>query len=109
VAFEPHGGRIVSGSDDKTVRVWDAASGACLEVIPGEGDVSAIAAGAVAYPWRAVSRGQETVIERANDGQAVAWFPAALEHIATHPSGRVWAGSVGNHLYLIRLEGAEED
>jgi hypothetical protein len=26
----------------------------------------------------------------------------------THPSGRVWAGSVGNHLYLIRLEGPGE-
>jgi hypothetical protein len=109
VAFDPQGGRIVSRSSDKTVRVWDAASGACFEVIPGTGDVMAIAAGAVAYPWRAVSRGQETVIERASDGQAVAWFPAALETRATHPTGRVWAGSVGNHLYLIRLEGPEEE
>jgi WD40 repeat protein len=109
VAFDPQSGRIVSGSDDKTVRIWDAASGACLEVIPGRGDVSAIAEGATAYPWRALCRGQETLIERASDGQPVAWFPAVLKNIATHPSGRVWAGSVGNHLYLIRLEGLEEE
>ena len=50
----------------------------------------------------------ETVIERASDGQAIAWFPVALEHIATHPSGRVWAGSAGNRLYLIRLDGPEK-
>lgn len=32
VAFSADGRRIVSGSDDNSVRVWDAASGAALEV-----------------------------------------------------------------------------
>ena len=105
VAFDREGRRIVSGSDDDTVRVWDAASGDCLEVIQGFGDVAAIAAPASVFPWRAMSRNLETVIEPASGGEAVAWFPAALEHLTTHPSGRIWAGSVGNHLYLIRLEG----
>jgi hypothetical protein len=62
-----------------------------------------MAAGAVAFPYRAIEL-WETAIERASDGQYVAWFPVALRDIATHPSGRVWAGAVGNHLYLIRLE-----
>ena len=34
-AFSPDGARIVSGSDDNTVRVWDAASGAELLVLRG--------------------------------------------------------------------------
>jgi WD40 repeat protein len=104
VAFDREGRRIVSGSYDGTVRVWDAATGDCLEVIPGFGDVAAIAAPASVFSWRAMSRNLETVIEPASGGEAVAWFPAALGHLATHPSGRIWAGSVGNHLYLIRLE-----
>ena len=105
VSFDWEGRRIVSGSLDNTVRVWDAATGDCLEVIQGSRDVAAIAAPASVFPWRAMSRNLETVIEPASGGEAVACFPAAMYPIATHPSGRIWAGSVGNHLYLIRLEG----
>ena len=105
VAFDREGRRIVSRSWDGTVRLWDAATGDCLEVIQGSGDVAAIAAPASVFPWRAMSRNLETVIEPASGGEAIAWFPTALEHHATHPSGRIWAGSVGKHLYLIRLEG----
>ena len=35
VAFSPGGDRIVSGSGDQTVRVWDARSGAELAVLRG--------------------------------------------------------------------------
>ena len=75
VVFDREGRRIVSGSNDDTVRVWDAASGDCLEVIQGFGDVAAIAAPASVFPWRAMSRNWETVIEPASGGEAVAWFP----------------------------------
>jgi WD40 repeat protein len=35
VAFSPDGTRIVSGSSDKSVRVWDASTGAELKVLNG--------------------------------------------------------------------------
>jgi len=110
VAYSPDGRRIISRAFmDKMVRVWNARSGKCLKVIRGFADVAAIAARSEAFPWRAVDRGLEIVIEPASGGDPIAWFPAALEHITTSPSGRRWAGSVGNHVYLIELEGKPKD
>ena len=44
VAYSPDGHRIVSGSDDQTVRVWDADSGAELACLQGhEGRVKSVA------------------------------------------------------------------
>jgi WD40 repeat protein len=38
VAFSPDGSHIVSGSNDHTVRVWDAVSGAILHTLKGHTD-----------------------------------------------------------------------
>ncbi|KAI1378090.1 NACHT domain-containing protein [Hypoxylon crocopeplum] len=37
VAFSPDGSRLASGSEDCTVKVWDAITGACLETFRGHG------------------------------------------------------------------------
>ena len=69
VAFSPNGDRIVSGSrglgGDDTVRVWDAATGRCLKVIEGHGDVRAIAAGSQRFSFLLMARGLETVVLQA--------------------------------------------
>jgi WD40 repeat protein len=36
--FSPDGLKIVSASDDKTVRVWSAATGACEQTLVGHSD-----------------------------------------------------------------------
>lgn len=71
-------------------------------------DVEAIAAGPSRFPFRALHRGLETVIEDAATAAPVAWFPVPLDHIKTFPNGRAWVGTSANHLYIITREGGED-
>ena len=108
ISFSPDSRRIAcggGGGGGGTVRVWDTETGECLEVICGSGDLDAIAAGPAKFPWRALARDQEAVIENGETGNVIARFPIPLKNITTHPNGRTWAGSSANHLYIIRLKG----
>lgn len=113
VAISADGRRIVSvgirvmtrvGECDRTVQVWNAESGECVEIIEGEGDAQAIAKG---FPLRGISRAIETVIEDTS-GRPIGLFPEKIDVLTTHPSGRLWAGSSVKHLYFIALEGAPD-
>lgn len=104
VAYSRDGRRLASRSREWTVRVWDTGSGAEVKVIAGSGDLDTIVRAAPHFPFRALERGLETVVETA-DGQPVSWFPIALKRIVTHPSGRTWAGCTTNYICLFTLEG----
>ncbi len=85
--------------------MWDATNREILEVEPSSKHVRAIDCSAKEFPLLALARGPQTVIEHAGTGQPIASFPVALEHITVQPGGHTWAGSVGNGVYLLTLEG----
>jgi len=111
VAFTAGGQQIVTLSRPGTLflsekthtsRVWDERSGVCLKTLQGVGSFPALCAG---NRRQAVLFGPEVEI-KTETGQMLGWFPAALESLTAHPSGRIWAGSSGKHLYHFALEGS---
>ena len=38
VAYSPDGTKIISGSGDETVKIWDANTGQCLKTLEGHSD-----------------------------------------------------------------------
>ena len=39
VAISADGTKVISGSDDKTIKIWDAASGDVMQTLSGESDI----------------------------------------------------------------------
>ena len=102
MAFSRDEARLVSSSGDPSTRVWDTASGECLEEIAGETDAAGVAAG---RPRRAVAGRLETAIVETSGGVPIAWLPEALKLLATHWTARQWAGTSEGHAFLVALEG----
>jgi WD40 repeat protein len=103
VAFSADGRRLLSVSaEDGNMRVWDAASAACLEVHRGWKHLN-IPAGSSTLSCRGTRL--DNCILSAEKQQPVAWFAAPLWGITSTPSGRLWAGFAGNYVALFALEG----
>jgi WD40 repeat protein len=103
VAFAPDGMRIYSNSRDKTARVWSLVNGQCLEVLSIGRPTGWPSDERNSGAWKAVVQESETVIESTTDGRCVAWFPDVLRCVTSYSSGRTWAGTCVNHLFLISL------
>jgi len=106
LAFSPNG-RYLNFSSGMGWSIIDAQTGQfASKTLPLVVDTAALAA-YPPIPWGAVRPIEEcdTVVCSALNGDKVAWFPVALERIATHQQGRIFAGAVGSDIYLFSLEG----
>ena len=107
VAFSPDGNRIVSGSDDKTVRMWDADTGQPIgEPLTGHTDgVSSVAFSPDGHRLASGSYDKTVRLWDADTGQPVGQpltgHTASVSSVAFSPDGhRLASGSCDNTVRL---------
>ena len=95
VAFSPDGSKIVSGSSDQTIKVWDAESFALVEERRGDAATIDPRSGEVAE--------HDGATLRLKEGGAF-YAPSPLQCLAVHWP-RIVAGAQSGELYHVEVEG----
>ncbi len=93
VAFSPDGTKIVSGSDDRTIKVWDAVSFNLLEARPGE---------AIAFSKEAEGVVRDGATIRMKDGSGAFYAPSPISCVAVSWP-RIAAGAQSGELYHLEV------
>jgi WD40 repeat protein len=105
VAIAPDGTWLATGSHDKTVRVWDAATGQCRATLTGHTRAVTAAAIAPDGTWLATTSHDKTVRVWDATGaiSAVMRVDSQLTDCGWNSSGRLLAVAGEDSLYLFAL------
>jgi WD40 repeat protein len=90
VSFSPDGQRILSGSDDQSIRVWDAQTGEMLAMpLVGHGFIVAVS----------FSPDGKRIVSGSSDGTVRIWDAEATHFVVRCSTTRA-AGTVTYHIYV---------
>jgi len=107
VCFSPDGTKIVSGSSDKTVLIWDAASGEQLCSLKGhskDNEECTCTHGQYAYQYKA--NPDCPVSGHSDYVRSVAWSPdgTKLASGSNDKTVRIWEAATGKQLWQLRCD-----
>ncbi|TEY28940.1 hypothetical protein BOTCAL_0983g00030 [Botryotinia calthae] len=96
VAFSPDSTKVASGSDDKTIQLWNAATGENLQKLEGHSDLKASSA------FERYSVSNHWITDRSNEVRNILWLPPDYRPTSIYccKSIMVMAFSTGSIFFL---------
>jgi len=120
VAFFPDGTSLVSGSDDKTVKLWDVQTGGVINTFNGHtmqvvsvsisADCTIIASGSIDGTirlWDIQAEECHRIIKQQNQSNYVTFSPTNPQQFVSTSGGEIWKWNIDGHKTNLAYDGTD--